>query len=596
MRADLSPPASNRLDPVTIQLLWNRLVSVVDEAATGLMRTAFTPSVKEYHDFCCAVFDREANMLAHSTVTTAGFLGIVPEVMRNFLRDHPVETLAPGDVIITNDPWLASGHLIDISVAEPIFFHDTVVGYALCIVHHLDMGGRMSTLESKNIFEEGLKIPVLKLYEGGRLNQAIFAFIKANIRVPDKVLGDLRAQLVANHVCARGLVRLLAEYRLDGVEELGRQIIERTEASLRAKLRKLPEGTYRNAVTLPPIPHCADRVRIEVAVTIRDGGMTIDYTGTSGEVGAAINCTLNMTRSYSSYPIKLALDPEVPNNDGGMRPITIVAPAGSVVNCRPPAATWGRTMISHLYPEIIFGALEPVMPQAVLGANGGCPANEIYLHGRFRRGGRPFLAIQQHSGGFGASHRYDGYSTLCFPNNTRNIPIEVTENEAPVVFLKKELLVDSGGPGRRRGGLGQEVEFAILEGERGPESFVEGSIRLNGRDAIGDFPLQGRCGGGNGSGGGLWLNDQPIEHGIYRRFLPGDRIRFALGGGGGFGPPEEREPALVAEDARAGRITVAAAAEAYGVVLDPVSFAVDEAKTEALRARRRKARDPAAAR
>jgi N-methylhydantoinase B len=576
-----------QLDAVTIQVLWQRLISIVDEAATGLIRTAFTPSVKEYHDFCCAVFDREANMLAHSTITTAGFLGIVPEVMRNFIKIHPPETLEPGDVIITNDPWLASGHLIDISVASPIFHEGQIVGYTLCIVHHLDMGGRMSTLESKNIYEEGLKIPVLKLYERGKLNRVIFDFIRANIRVPDKVLGDVRAQLVALHVCTRELVKLLEEYQLDGLEDLAREIIDRSDASLRAKLRKLPEGTYRNEVTLPPISGCPDRVTIKVAVTIKDGGVLIDYDGTSGEVGAAINCVLNGTLSYSAYPIKLAFDPTVPNNDGAVRPIKVVAPLGTVVNCRPPVATWGRTMISHLYPEIIFGALESAMPEYVLGANGGCPANEIYLHGRRRRDGRAFLAIQQHSGGFGASHRYDGYSTLCFPNNTRNIPVEVTENEAPVRFLRKELVPNSGGPGRRRGGMGQDVEFAVLDGERGPEDFVEGSVRLNGRDETGDFPLQGRCGGRNGRGGGLWLNEEPIPHGIYRRFWPNDRIKFRLGGGGGYGDPFEREVELVLEDVRSGLVSITAAAADYGLVIDPKTLEVDLAATEKLRAQGR---------
>lgn len=571
------------LDPVTIQASWQRLISIVDEAATGLIRTAYTPSVKEYHDFCCAVFDRDANMLAHSTVTTAGFLGIVPEVMRNFMKVYPPETLDEGDAIITNDPWLASGHLIDISVASPIFHNGRLVAYTLCIVHHLDMGGRMSTLESKNIYEEGLKIPVLKLYERGRLNKAIFDFIRANIRVPDKVLGDVRAQVIANHVCARELIRLLRESNLDGLEDLGREIIDRSEASLRAKIRTLPEGTYCNEVSLPPIPSCPDEITIKAAVTIKGDGIVIDYTGTSGEVGAAVNCVLNMTRSYTAYPIKLALDPLVPNNDGAMRPIKIVAPPGTVVNCRPPVATWGRTMISHLFPEIIFGALERAMPEYVLGANGGCPANEIYLHGRRRRGSQPFLAIQQHSGGFGASHKFDGYATLCFPNNTRNIPLEVTETEAPIRFLRKELVPDSGGPGYRRGGLGQVVEFVVLDGEQGPEEFVEGSVRLNGRSEKGNFPLQGRCGGCSGRGGDLWLNGEPIDHGIYRRFWPNDRIKFTLGGGGGFGDPFKREIDRVVADVRKGFVSIAAAAGDYGVVIDPHKLEADFGATATLR-------------
>jgi len=289
-----------RFDAVTVQVLWNRVVAIVDEAAQGLIRTAYTPSVKEYHDFCCAVFDERADMLAHSTVTTAGFLGIVPEVMRNFLKDFPADTLKPGDVIITNDPWAASGHLIDISVASPIFHRDRLVGFTLCIVHHLDMGGRMSTLESKDMYEEGLKIPIMKLYDAGRLNPAIYAFMRANIRVPEKVLGDLRAQLVANNVCTRGVKRLLEESGLADLSALGAEITARSERSLRRKIAALPDGTWHTQALLPPLPVTKEQILIKVALSIAGEQVTIDFTGTSGEVRAAVNCTLNMTRSYSS--------------------------------------------------------------------------------------------------------------------------------------------------------------------------------------------------------------------------------------------------------------------------------------------------------
>lgn len=571
-----------QLDPVTIQILWNRLITVVDEAATGLMRTAYTPSVKEYHDFCCALFDADAQMLSHSTVTTAGFLGIVPEVMRNFLEKFPPESLSPGDAIITNDPWIASGHLIDISIASPIFHRGRIAGYTLCIVHHLDMGGRMSTLESKDMYEEGLKIPILKLYEGGRLNETVFEFMRANIRVPDKVLGDVRAQLVANNVCGRGLTALFDEYGLDGLEELGAEVIRRTESSLRRRIAALPDGAYRNDVVLPRIPGCDDEIRVKTLVTVRGDEVTIDYSGSSGEVGAAINCSYNMTRSYSAYPIKLALDPDVPNNDGGLRPIRVVAPEGTVVNSRPPAATWGRTMISHLFPEIVFAAMENIMPDAILASNGGSPANEVYLHGR-HADGRSFMAIAQHSGGFGASARYDGYSCLCFPNNTRNIPVEVTENEARMYYVRKELRMDSGGPGRNRGGLGQEVEFGILDGGAELSRDVESSVRLSGRTEDGTFPVFGRRRGRNGRGGGMWFNGQPVDHGVYRRLVPGDRVRFVLSGGGGYGDPNEREPERVLADVEQGYVSIERAKTDYGVVIDPERMLVDAAATAELR-------------
>lgn len=571
-----------QLDPVTIQILWNRLVTIVDEAATGLMRTAYTPSVKEYHDFCCALFDTNAQMLSHSTVTTAGFLGIVPEVMRNFLEKYPPESLEPGDAIITNDPWIASGHLIDISIASPIFHRGRIAGYALCIVHHLDMGGRMSTLESKDMYEEGLKIPILRLYEGGRLNETVFEFMRANIRVPDKVLGDVRAQLVANNVCGRGLQALLEEYGLDGLEELGAEVVQRTESSLRRKIAALPDGAYRNDVVLPRIPGCDDEILIRTLVTVRGDEVAIDYTGSSGEVGAAVNCSYNMTRSYSAYPIKLALDPDVPNNEGGLRPIRVVAPEGTVVNSRPPAATWGRTMISHLFPEIVFAAMENIMPDAILASNGGSPANEVYLHGR-HADGRSFMAIAQHSGGFGASARYDGYPCLCFPNNTRNIPVEVTENEARMYYVRKELRMDSGGPGRNRGGLGQEVEFGILDGGAQRSRDVESSVRLSGRTEDGTFPVFGRRDGRDGRGSGMWLNGEPVDHGVYRRLVPGDRVRFVLSGGGGYGDPNEREPERVLADVEQGYVSVERAEADYGVVIDPERMLVDAAATAELR-------------
>ena len=362
-----------QLDPITIQVLWNRLVSLVDEAATGLLRTAYTPSVKEYHDFCCALFDRDANMMSHSTITTAGFLGIVPEVMRNFIERHPPDTLRPGDVLITNDPWLASGHLIDVSVAAPIYHHGHLVGFTLCIVHQLDMGGRMSTLESQDVYEEGLKIPVLKLYDEGRLNETVFEFLRANIRVPDKVIGDIRAQLVANHVCTQGLVQLLDEFALDGLEDLSREIVMRTERSLRRKIAELPDGIYRNAVRLPRIPGCSDDIDIRAAVIVDGDGVTVDFTGTSGEVGAAVNCTFNMTRSYTAYPFKLALDPDVPNNAGGLEAHPRAGPGGN--GAQLPAAG------CHLGPHHGFAA----------------PARDHVRRARGRHAGRHLRRERRHA-------------------------------------------------------------------------------------------------------------------------------------------------------------------------------------------------------
>jgi N-methylhydantoinase B len=273
----------------------------------------------------------------------------------------------------------------------------------------------------------------------------------------------------------------------------------------------------------------------------------------------------------------------VPNNDGALNPITIIAPLGSIMNCRPPTATWGRTMISHLFPEIVFGAMEKVLPERVLAANGGAPANEIYLHGK-HADGRSFMAISQHSGGFGGSARQDGPATLCFPNNTRNIPVEVTENESRMMYVRKELMPDSGGAGRNRGGLGQVVEYEILDGGPEGKSQVESSVRLSGRKETGNFPVSGRLGGKAGRGYGLAINGSEVDHGTSRTLAPGDRVRFMISGGGGYGDPLEREVSRVLADVREGRVSIDGARNDYAVVIDPATGTLDTAATDAARA------------
>ena len=554
-------------DPVTVQILWQRLISIADEAATSLVRTAYSSVVRDYHDYCCGLFDADGNLLAHSTKTTAGFIGIIPEVMRHFLAHFAPAEIEPGDVLITNDPWLASGHLLDISVATPVFDGRRLVGFALCIVHHLDMGGRMATTESRDMYEEGLKLPILKLYRRGELDRQIVDILRANVRVPDKVVGDLRAQVAANNVCARGLVKMMQEARLDGVHALGREIVERSERSLRTKIAQLPDGVYRNAVTLPPIGGCPQEIRIEVALTISGERVVVDYSGSSGEVEAALNVPFNMTRSYTSYPLKIALDPDVPNNDGCLTPIEVTCPEGTLLNCRPPAATWGRTIIAHNLPEIVFGALVKAAPERVVASSGSTPLSAMYVHGR-KRNGRTFIGVVAHLGGLGASAFNDGPSCTSFPFNVSNIPVEVTETDAAIFYLRKELVPDSGGAGRFRGGLGQVVAFRIPDGELAPDGPVTAGVRGSGRHPDSVYPVFGLLGGMPGRNEGLSLNDAPISHGAQQRLRSGDRIEIRLPGGGGYGNPLERDPRRIVRDVRRGHVSIRGALEDYGVVVD----------------------------
>lgn len=579
------PMQARGFDAVRTQVLWQRLISITDEAATSLVRTAYSSVVRDYHDYCCGLFDADGNLLAHSTKTTAGFIGIIPEVMRHFLAHFGPDGIEPGDVLLTNDPWLASGHLLDISVVTPVHDGDRLVGFALCIVHHLDIGGRMATTESKDMYEEGLKLPILKLYRKGVLDRQIVEILRANVRVADKVVGDLRGQIAANNVCARGLSKMMREAGLSDLKDLGAEIVRRSESSMRAKIRALPDGTYRNAVTLPPIGGCPDEIRIQVALTVAGDRITVDYTGSSGEVAAALNVPFNMTRSYSSYPLKLALDPDVPNNDGCLAPIEVVCPEGTLLNCRPPAATWGRTIIAHNLPEIVFGALEQAAPERIVASSGSTPLSVMYVHGR-KRNGRTFIGVVAHLGGFGASARGDGPSCLSFPFNVSNIPVEVTEQDAAILYLRKQLVPDSGGPGRFRGGLGQEVEFCVPDGAHGPDGPVTAGIRGSGRSPESVFPVFGRQGGRPGRNEGLALNGDAIGHGAQQRLKPGDRVLIKLPGGGGYGDPLERDPERVARDVQRGHVSVQGARADYGVVLDGQTLELDPARTERERTER----------
>lgn len=566
-----------QLDPVLTQILWNRVLSISDEAATGLIRTSYSSVVRDFNDFACGLFDVKGNLLAHSTKTTTAFIGVMPYVMRNFLDHFPIEVLQPGDAMITNDPWQGTGHAYDLCIASPIFHKGKIAAFSICIVHHLDVGGRLATTEAKDMYEEGLRLPMLKLYRGGEFDPAIRQIIRANVREHEKMFGDIRAQIVANNVCGNGLINMLEDYGLDAdaLLALSRELSARTEQSLRAKIADVPDGTYENEVTLPTIGNVAG-IRIKVAVIVQGDSIVIDYAGSSGEVAAGVNVTFNMTRSYSMYPIKLALDPAVPNNEGSFRPVTVKAPERSLLNCSPPAPTWGRTMVCHNLPEIVFGALAKALPGRIMAGSGATPLVFTYFRAR-RKDGRTYVGIASSMGGLGANARTDGPSCRGFPYNVGNIPIETSENDLPIIYLKKELVPDSGGPGYNRGGLGQEFEFVVADGDLGPDGPMVVGIRGSGRKPDSPYPVFGRLGGGYGRNENLMLNGVEIPHGPQQALGPGDRLSMSLPGGGGFGKPKEREPNRVARDVRLGYVSRQAALDDYGVVVDAIGNVDDEA-------------------
>lgn len=550
---------TNALTPLEIELLWRRLVATVDEAATTLVRTSFSSVIRDFHDYACAIFDPAGRMLAQSTHSTPGLLGILPFTIPNFLGHAGFRAAKPGDVYITNDPWLASGHLIDITIATPVYRRGQLVAYVLVVVHHLNVGGRLATLESRDVYEEGLKIPILRLYRDGEPEQAVFEFVRANVREPDKVIGDIRAEVAASHAAATRLAAIMDDSGLDALGALADEIISRSEASMRRAVRALPEGSFEAEMTLSGVAGYDMPVKLALRATIRDGGIRLDYAGTSGQIPRAINVTLNMTRSYSVYPLKCLLDPEVPNNEGCMRPIAIDAPEGSVLNARFPAATWGRTVLAHMLPELVMRCLAKAVPERLIAGSGSTPLWYGNFTGR-RRDGRSFYAVVTFNGGLGARGGRDGISCLSYPANVASIPVEVIEGDAPILFEAKSFAADSAGAGRQRGGAGQKVVIRVPA-----DADIDGPILAGVRGGRFGVPIYGLEGGHEVAEPVAEVNGRRIVLGMQIELRSGDVLELTVPGGGGFGNPKEREPGRVREDVRNGIVSAEAAEHIYGV-------------------------------
>lgn len=535
--------------PLEVELLWKRLITAVDEAAVSLVRTSFSTVIRDFHDYACAIFDRNGRLLAQSTHSTPGLLGILPFTIPNFLRHPGFAAAQPGDVFVTNDPWLASGHLIDITVARPVFLDTLLVGYVLVVVHHLNVGGRVATLESRSVYEEGLKIPILKLYRSGEPEEAVFEFIRANVLEPEKVIGDLRAQVAASHAAAGRLTGVMQESGLEDLVPLGDEIIERSAASMRRAIRELPPGSYSAELTLQGIAGYEEPLTIRLVATIGDGAITLDYEGTSGQIPRAVNVTLNMTRSYSIYPLKCLLDPTVPNNDGCLAPIEVRAPEGSVLNAKFPAATWGRTMLAHMLPELIMRCFAQALPERVLAGSGATPLWYGNFRGRYRDG-RTFYAVVTFNGGLGARHGRDGISCVCYPANCANVPVEVIEAESPLRFDCKEFEPGSAGAGKFRGGLGQRIALRVSE-----EAELDGPVIASVRGGRFGAEIYGLAGGSSVPEPVAYLNGRPVDIGRQLEMKPGDLLQLSTPGGGGYGDPHLRDPQQVAADVRAGLLS-----------------------------------------
>ena len=561
-------------DPITFQVLWSRLISIADEVSATLVKTAFSHVVRDNHDYSIGLYDAEGRMLAQSTQCTPGQIGAMPKVMKDFLKRYPAETLVPGDILITNDPWFGSGHTPDVFVAAPAFRGTRLIGFSVNSAHHIDFGGRLSAPDARDVYEEGLIIPIMKLYAAGQPNTDLFDMIARNVRMPDKVIGDLRAQIAANWVGARRLVELMDERGLDDLTGLTGQILDHTEAAMRAAIAEAPDGVYRHEVTLERPDPDGKPIRIVCKVEIAGDSVHVDFTGTTEQVALPINAVTNITYAYTVFPIKCALHPHIPANEGCFRPVRMTVPEGTCLNPRFPAAVRFRTSLVYYVVEAIFGALAQAIPHKVMAPSGTYPLWLANLAGEFDDGA-PFVMHFNAQGGTGARRDRDGVSTLVFPPNVASTPVELLEVEAPLLCERKALVPDSGGPGRHRGGLGQEI--VICNVSRAP---VVASV-IGGRFHEGAPGLEaGACGGT----GEIAVNDgAPIGKSAQVMLAHGDRIRMRFPGGGGFGDPRQRDPEAVLADVRRGLVSVERARKDYGVALRADGRDIDAGETARLR-------------
>jgi N-methylhydantoinase B len=546
---------TNNIDPITLEVLWNRLLSVVNEQQVTLMRTAFSTVVRESQDLACGVFDTYGNMVAQSLTGTPGHINAMATGVRHFLKAYPAATLKPGDVLITNDPWQTAGQVNDMTVLTPVFKANRVVGYFASTCHAPDVGGRILSAEAHEVFEEGIRIPITKLFISDEPNHELFKLIRANVRTPDETIGDLYAQRSSNAVGARELLHFMDEYALDTIDPLAAEIITRSERALRDAIRELPDGRYENDAWSDGFD---EPIHIKVTLTIEGEDIHIDFAGSSPQSPRGINVVLNYTHAYASFAIKAAISPEVPHNEGSFRPVRVTAPPGSILNCLEPAAVASRHLIGHFLPGVIFGALSQAMPEQLM-AGGADPIWIEVWRGKWPASNVPFTFSLFQCGGTGARATKDGLNTTGFPSGVAGVPAEVMESLTPLVQYRRELRTDSGGPGLFRGGLGQWTEV----GSRGDAPWAVSAMI----DRI-RFPAPGLKGGKPGAPGEFLVNGttRPQPKALIT-LAPDARVQLNLPGGGGYGNPLQRPVALVLDDVVNGYVSLEAAEREYGVVI-----------------------------
>ncbi len=551
-------PAQKTFDPVSLGIMWDRLISITDECISALVRTSFSAIVRESYDLSVVLFAPGGRSLAQGTFSMPSFTGTAPDTMRHMLRRFPPETLRPGDVLITNDPWMGTGHLFDVNVVRPVFRGDRLVAYTLSITHLPDIGGRGFSATASQFYEEGLRLPICKLVREGKINDELIELIEANVRVSGQVIGDLKANITCNEVGGRLLLQFMDEYGIDDLVPLSDAIIGQTERAMREKIAMIPDGIYRNEM---PYEGPDGPIKLACAVEVAGDRVHVDFAGTDPAVGLAINVPLCYSKAFAAYSIKCVTIPNIPNNEGCIAPITVSAPEGCILNAMPPSATGARHVTGHFVNPLVFGALAAALPDQI---QADCGSHDILAFQGKDRGGRDMANMYFAASGMGALRGKDGEATTPAPANITGTPSEIWENLTGMTVVSRRLFPDSGGPGESRGGLGQEV---VLRNDTGHPMMVSFFAQWT------DFPPRGKHGGKPGQVRRYWINGEQVNPRGRFPLKPGDSIRFVNAGGGGFGDPKMRRSEKIAEDLRNGFITPEGALRDYG-------FRVESARTD----------------
>ncbi|MCY3833117.1 MAG: hydantoinase B/oxoprolinase family protein [Chloroflexi bacterium] len=570
--------AETTFDPLTLEILWQRLIAVADQMSTTLARTAFSTTITASNDYGCVLIDAEAQCIAHAQRSLPIFNRTMPYTTGLTLERFRREGIRPGDVFISNDPWENAGHNPDITLITPFFKEGALLGFAASIAHHADVGGAVDTNQVRDSFEEGLLIPLVKLYRGGEINQTVLEFVGANVRLPTAVIGDIHAQVAANQTGAERCLALLDEYNLPDLRALSAEIQRRSEMAMRAAIASLPDGLYRSTVVVDELDQ---PLQLACALEVRDDEIFIDFSGTSPQQPrGAINVTFTFTHGQIAYALKATLLPDVPGNDGCYRPIHASAPPGCILNAQRPASVSQRHRIgAHIFGAVIQ-ALADVLPERVIAGSGFLVSTRVFASAADGASSHSYLFS---AGGMGANARASGISTVQVPALAGAVPVELFEITVPILTRCREFIPDSGGAGKHRGGLAQRLELQILPGFAG-SAIV--SVHAAGQN-VPPFGLRGGLGGAPAEilrDGVVLSRAEKVQQASALLLEDAEAsVGFQTAAGGGYGKPRERAIESVQRDARDGLISLEQAASVYGVILDKESLQPDIAATVAKR-------------